>query len=114
MRFGPAFKRTSKKTLRLHRAKQGPQLFTADEIRTMIRGALVVGKGGPELVRAGPQMRAMIPLGVNCGIGNADCGLLPLAARDLNRGVIDFPRPKTGIARRCPLWPETGEALREV
>src|SRR5262249_57198584 len=25
-----------------------------------------------------------------------------------------FPRPKTGIARRCPLWPETVAALREA
>ncbi|QJW92583.1 hypothetical protein FTUN_0080 [Frigoriglobus tundricola] len=27
-------------------------------------------------------------------------------------GEIDFPRPKTDIARRCPLWPETVAALR--
>jgi hypothetical protein len=33
IRFGPAFKRTSKKTLRLHRAKQGAKLFTASEVR---------------------------------------------------------------------------------
>src|SRR5262249_46826625 len=33
---------------------------------------------------------------------------------DLERGMIDFPRPKTGIPRRCPLWPETVQALREV
>jgi integrase len=25
---------------------------------------------------------------------------------------VNFPRPKTGIARRCPLWPETVTALR--
>ena len=36
IRFGPDFKRTSKKTLRLHRAKQDAKLFTADEIRRMI------------------------------------------------------------------------------
>src|SRR5437588_778220 len=39
MRFGPAFKRTSKKTLRLHRAKQGAKLFTADEVRRLIGAA---------------------------------------------------------------------------
>src|SRR5262249_32591580 len=33
VRFGPDFKRPSKKTLRLHRAEQGPKLFTAEEIR---------------------------------------------------------------------------------
>ena len=35
-------------------------------------------------------------------------------ALDLDRGWIDYPRPKTGIARRCPLWPETVAALRAV
>jgi hypothetical protein len=28
--------------------------------------------------------------------------------------MIDFPRPKTGIARRCSLWPETVAALRDA
>src|SRR5262249_29677142 len=32
LRFGPSFKRTSKKVLRLHKAKQGPRLFAAEEI----------------------------------------------------------------------------------
>jgi integrase len=56
----------------------------------------------------------MILLGANCGFGNADCGTLPLSALDLEGAVIDYPRPKTGIARRCPLWPETVAALREA
>src|SRR5947209_4541787 len=33
VRFGPGFKRPSKKVLRLHRAKQGTKLFTAEEVR---------------------------------------------------------------------------------
>jgi integrase len=114
MRFGPVFKRTSKKTLRLHRAKKGPKLFTVDEIREMAYGTLVVGEHGPELVQPGAQLKAMILLGINCGFGNADCGNLPLSAVDLERGIIDFPRPKTGIPRRCALWPETVQAIREV
>jgi integrase len=101
IRFGPGFKRPAKKTFRLHRAQQGPKLFTADEIRRL-------------LAAAGPSMRAMILLGINCGFGNGDCANLPLSALDLDRGWIDYPRPKTGIPRRCPLWPETVEALREV
>jgi integrase len=101
MRFGPAFKRTSKKTLRLHRAKQGAKLFTADEIRRLIDAA-------------GPSMRAMVLLGINCGFGNADCGTLPLSALDLENGMIDYPRPKTGLPRRCALWPETAQAIQEA
>jgi integrase len=101
MRFGPGFKRPSKKTLRLERAKQGPKLFTADDVRRMIDAA-------------GQPLKAMILLGMNCGFGNADCGRLPLAAVDLEAGWIDYPRPKTGMPRRCPLWPETAAALKDA
>src|SRR5262249_49245353 len=75
--------------------------FTPDEVRRTIDAA-------------GPAMRAMILLGVNCGFGNSDCGRLSRSAVDLETGWIDYPRPKTGIARRCPLWPETVTALREA
>jgi integrase len=114
VRFGPGFKRPSKKVLRLHRAKQGPKLFTAEEVRAMVDGALVVGADGPELVQPGVQLRAMTLLGINCGFGNTDCGRLPMSAVDLDGAVIDFPRPKTGIPRRSPLWPETVEAIKEA
>jgi integrase len=97
--FGPGFKRPSAKVLRLHRASQGTKLFTAAEIRRLIDAADV-------------QLRAMALLGINCGFGIADCGRLPLSAFDLTTGWIDFPRPKTGIARRCSLWPETLGALK--
>jgi integrase len=101
MAFGPAFKRTSKKTLRLHRAKQGVKLYTADEIKRLLDAA-------------GTQMKAMILVGINARYGNTDCGNLPLSAVDLERGVIDFSRSKTGIPRRCVLWPETVAALKEA
>jgi integrase len=101
IRFGPVFRRTSKKTLRLHRAKQGPKLFTAEEVRRMIDAA-------------GTPLKAMFLLAVNAAFGNSDCGNLPLSALDLEGGWITFPRPKTGIGRRCPLWPETVAALREA
>jgi integrase len=101
VRFGPGFNRPSMKVMRLHRAAQGAKLFSADEIRRLL-GA------------AGVQLKAMILLGINCGFGNGDCGNLPLTALDLERGWVDFPRPKTGILRRCPLWPETIQAIREA
>jgi len=101
VRYGQGFKRPSRKVVRIDRARKGPQLFTADEIRRL-------------LAAAGKAMRAMILLGINGGFGNADCGHLPLSAVDLEAGMIDFPRPKTGIPRRCPLWAETVQAIREA
>ena len=99
LRCGPGFARPSKKPLRLHRAKQGPKLFTAHEIHGLLAAASV-------------QVKAMVLLGINCGFDNSDCASLTVSALDLDGAMIDFPRPKTGIARRCPLWPETVAALR--
>lgn len=110
--FGPGFARPSNKTIRLERARKGPRMFEPDEVRALAGGALVVGRDGPRLVRASAAVRAMVLLGVNCGFGNADCGTLPLAALDLDGGWANHHRPKTGVARRCHLWPETVAALR--
>jgi len=63
---------------------------------------------------AGTQLHAMVLLGINCGYGNTDCATLPMQALDLRKGWVDFPRPKTGVPRRCPLWPETVAALQEA
>jgi integrase len=101
VRYGQGFKRPSKKTLRLERARQGHKLFTREEIQRLLQAASV-------------PLRAMVLLGVNCGLGNADCGRLPQTAVNLERGWLDYPRPKTGMERRCPLWPETVQALREA
>ena len=101
VRYGQGFKRPSRKVVRIDRAKKGPKLFTADEIHRLL-GA------------ASTQMKAMILLGINAGFGNADCGHLPQTALDLEAGVIDFPRPKTGIPRRSVLWSETVQAIREA
>lgn len=101
VRYGQGFKKTSKKTLRLHRASQGAKLFTAAEIHKLLDAA-------------GPQLRAMVLLGVNCGLGNTDCARLPLTAVNLDTGWLDYPRPKTGVGRRCPLWGETVTAIREA
>jgi integrase len=99
VRFGPGFVKPSKHVLRKHRAKNGKRMFEATEIRALVDAA-------------SPEMRAMILLGINAGFGNHDCGTLPLSPLDLEGGWVKFPRPKTGIERRCPLWPETVEALK--
>ena len=74
-------------------------MFEAAEIRTM-------------LDVAGPKLKTTILLGINCGFGNTDCATLPIDCLDLASGWVTFPRPKTGIVRKCPLWPETVAALR--
>lgn len=101
VRFGSVFKKPSETELRLHRAKQGKRLFSADEVRRLIDAATV-------------PVKAMIYLGLNCAFGNTDCGSLPLSAVDLDGGWIEFARPKTGIERKAKLWPETVQALRDA
>jgi integrase len=99
IRFGAAFKRPKKLLLRKAKAEAGRVHFHAEEIRRI----LAVAPTG---------LKAMVLLGINCGLGNTDIGELPLSRVDLEQGMIDFPRVKTGIERRCPLWPETAEAIR--
>jgi integrase len=101
VRFGSEFKKPGKAVLRKHRAKNGERMFERDEILTLIAAA-------------DPVVSAMIHLGVNCGFGNTDVADLQRSHLDLANGWIDFPRPKTGIERRCPLWPDTVKALRKA
>ncbi|HEX4000222.1 MAG TPA: tyrosine-type recombinase/integrase [Pirellulales bacterium] len=97
--FGPQFKKPTKKTMRLHRAKGGLKMFEAAELRKITDSA-------------GVPLRAMILLGANCGFGNSDIANLPLSAVNLTAGWVNFPRPKTGVERRCPLWKETITAIQ--
>lgn len=64
------------------------------------------------IAAARPQLKAMILLGINCGLGNSDCE--SLHTDHIQGGCLVYPRPKTGIPRRCPLWPETRRAIREA
>src|SRR5262249_15502872 len=61
VRYGAMFKRLAKKTLRLERANQGHKLFTAADLHGLLQVASV-------------PLKAMILLGLNAGLGNADCG----------------------------------------
>ncbi len=113
-RFDPEFVKPDKSVMRRHRAKKPAKLFETAELRGMIDGADVEHDGNTLHVQVAPELRAMILLGVNCGFGNMDCAELQLSAANLETGWIDFPRPKTGIGRRCPLWPETVDAIQGV
>ena len=101
IRFGPAFKRPSRKVMRAVRHAAGERMFEAAELRKI-------------LDKAGTPMKAMILLGANCGFGQSDLAALPINALDLDKGWVTFPRVKTGVKRRCPLWPETVKAVREA
>ena len=81
--------------------EEGLRMFEAEELRKMLKAS----EG---------QLKAMILLGINCGFGNHDCATLPRSALNLDSGWVRFPRPKTGIDRRVPLWAETVDAVREA
>lgn len=99
VRFGTVFKGPSAKTRRLVAAERGRLDFQAEEVRTLIDKADIA-------------LRAMIYLGVNSGMGNEDVATLPQSALNFSTGWMDYPRPKTGVARRAKLWPKTIDALK--
>jgi integrase len=101
VRYGGEFRKPDKAVLRRHRAASGAKMLEADQLRRLLAAAPV-------------PLKAMILLGLNAGFGNGDCATLPLACLDLEHGWLDYARPKTGIARRCPLWPETVAAIRQA
>jgi integrase len=99
VRFGPGFVGPSRRELRCERQRNGERMFDAAEIRAMLAAASV-------------PLKAMILLGINCGFGNTDVANLRVKHLDLKDGWCNYPRPKTGISRRCPLWPETVKAIK--
>jgi integrase len=99
IRFGTDFVKPSKRTMRRHRQENGPRMLEAHEIIKLLDAA-------------GPAMKPMILLAVNAGLGNSDIAELRFHHVDLVQGWLNFPRPKTGISRRCKLWPETVAALK--
>jgi integrase len=99
VRYGSSFNKPSKSVVRRARAELGERLFDASELRQII-------------AIARPVLKAMILLGINCGLENSSCGKLEFRHLDLEGGWLNFPRPKTGIARRCKLWPETVKSVK--
>jgi len=93
-RYGDEFSIPSARTMRKNRNQNGHRILEAADVRKLLEAA-------------DPQLKAMILLGVNCGFGNHDVATLPREAIDLDGGWVNYPRPKTEVDRRCPLWPET-------
>jgi integrase len=97
VKFGEGFSAPPKHVLRKAKKANGGRMLQAHEVRTILENAQ-------------PQMRAMVLVGLNCAYGNYD--VASLCHEHIKGEWADFPRPKTGIERRCWLWPETLEALR--
>lgn len=100
LKYGPAFKRPSRRSMRVARAKKPKRLFEPEQIRKLLE-------------EASPQMKAMILLGINCGLGNSDLAQMEKRHLTKQKTWLDYPRPKTGIERTCPLWPETTAAVKK-
>ncbi len=87
----------SSKQLRQAKEASGERFFEAADIRALVAAA-------------DEQFRWLLLLGINCAFGPRDCELFP-GVHD-GEEWHDFPRPKTGVSRRCWLWPETRDALK--
>jgi integrase len=66
------------------------------------------------LAAANYRFRAMLLLGINCGMGNTDVANLRIEDLELEGGWYESRRSKTSVRRCSKLWPETVDALRVV
>lgn len=117
-RYGPVFRMPTLKEVRqaeqAHRKEHGRRFLEAEQLRQILD--YLAGKGEPRRPSTASAiiLRAMVLLGVNCGLGQTDCANLEDAHLHLDSGWLDYPRVKTAVERRIPLWPETVDALREA
>ena len=81
VRFGPSFKKPTRKVMRQHRAKNGLRMFEASELRTIIAAAT-------------QPMKSMVLLGINCGFGNGDVANLPMQGARSEIWLGQVPAPE--------------------
>lgn len=98
MFWGTEFDKPSKKA-KARAAAKDPivRMFTPDEVKKLME-------------HASPQIKAMILLAVNCGLGNTDIG--QLERHHIKGGWLCKARSKTGKDRKIPLWKETVAAIK--
>lgn len=105
IRYGQTFRKPSVKSVRQDRARQtqehGHRMFEATALRKILK-------------HTETQLKAMTLLGINCGFGQTEISRMPKSVLNLKTGWVNYPRLKTGVERRCPLWPETVAALQDV
>jgi integrase len=98
VRMGDSFKKPSKKSLRRERQAKPKKMFSVDELRSIYHAA-------------NQTMKTFMLLALNGGLGNSD--IARLEPRHIVNGWIVYPRPKTSVERRFPLWQETLAALEQ-
>jgi len=101
--FGSSFK--APRAVVLMRAKQ--------EARRDGQGQMIDRADILKLLDAAGLNRVFVLLGINCGYGQTDIAQLGMNEIDLTNGFVSRPRSKTAIPRRCPLWPETIQAIND-
>jgi integrase len=103
--YGDAFAVPSRRDFRIarrqQRAEHGLRLFEPWECRLLLLAAGDV------------RFEAMILLGLH-GMSQSDLAELPKSVIDLDLGIIDYARRKTGVDRVVALWPEAVAALAET
>jgi len=101
VRYGQGFKAPPRRALMAAKHARGTKLFEPVEFRRILK-------------KAPMPLKAYVLLGINAAYGPHDVAMLPRDAIDLKGGWVSFPRPKTAVIRRCPLWPETVAAVRDA
>ncbi len=99
VRMGVSFTKPTKKALRKERQAKPAKIFTMAELQSIYHAA-------------GPQMRCFMLLALNGALGPSDIG--HMESRHIVSGWIDYPRPKSTVERRFPLWKETIESIEKT
>jgi len=106
--FGTAWKapNTSKAAMKKYRIRKGVK-DTSD--------ALWTGEQINQVIKLAPKnMKAMILLSINCGVGPADLGRLHWRHVNMDTGELNMPRGKTGQERHGYLWHRTRKLMLQT
>jgi integrase len=99
VKMGLGFDKPSKKSLKREKQSKTAKVFTIEELQTLYQAA-------------DAQLKAFMLLALNGGLGNGDIGQLEF--RHIQSGWIVYPRPKTLVDRRFPMWKETAKAIEQA
>lgn len=93
--FGPDMKPPAKAVERRHNSRREKPVFTLDQLRYVLQSDM------PD------SLRAWIHLAINCGMYPKD--ISDLRSWHIRGEWLEFARLKSGVERKCWLWPETLE-----